>query len=212
MKRNNKKLILITMIIFILLLSGCKNIRFNTTKGTEDSDSKTELQEIVENDTNDKKSDITLVDETEENKEETTKKDDPTPTLIQPADNTELLVYTVNSNAEKETVTALIPMNEEITPQLIIDTVVASLADNSLKIKINKVTTEGDTVIVNFDKNQPFFDGVGGGYETAILDAIALSLIDNLDDFKKVIYRMDEEAYVSGHIELGIDEVYLEKK
>lgn len=215
MKQNNKKVILITIIFCILLLTGCKNIRFSTTKGTENPKVlKTEDQNLDETNIDGEEIDTTQEEETENKTQEEVKKtelkEDPTPTVIQPVANTELMVYTVNSDAEKETVTAMIPKKDEITPQLIVDTVVDSMADNSLTINIESVTTEEASVIVSFYKDQSFLN-VGGGYETAILDAIAQSLIDNLDDYNKVIFRMEGDAYVSGHIELGIDEVYLEK-
>lgn len=211
MKRNNKKSILILMLVCIFLLAGCKNVRFNTYKESgETVTDNTEGQKNETTDTDEKaetKDGITLDDkDTKEEDEE----DAPTPTMIQPVENRELLIYTVNGDADIEPVTALIPEGEEITPQLIVDRVVDSMADQSLQIGVEDVTTKDDAVIISFYEGQPPLGNVGAGLEVAILDAIAQSLTDNLEDYSKVIYRMEGKAYVSGHIELEIDEVYFE--
>ncbi|MBH1942378.1 hypothetical protein I5677_15860 [Mobilitalea sibirica] len=210
MKSNQKKIILTTILIFTILLYGCDKIRVNTYKeagepGVESAQKKAKNSdsESIEDDSEDI-SDITMATQ-----EEDDNKDEPTPTGIQPVDNVELLVYTINGAANLEAVTALIPEGKEITPQLIVDTVKSSMADNSLSIGIESVTTEDDAVIVSFYSDQPPLMNVGAGMEAAILDAIAQSLIDNLDDYNKVIYRVEGNAYSSGHIELDINEVYL---
>lgn len=214
MKRYNKKIIMITILSCSLVLFGCKNIRLNTyndansgkTKGQETSEALTaDEKKASDNEKNNKANENV----TKENEEIIGKADAPTTVVIQPAANVELVVYTVNSDAEVEAVTAMVPKNSEITPQLIVETVKEAMAENSLMIGIESVTTEDTSVIVSFFADQPPLSNVGAGYETAILDAIAQSLVENLDDFNKVIYRVEGEAYNSGHIELGIDEVYL---
>lgn len=215
MKRYNKKIIMITILSCSLVLFGCKNIRLNTYNDAKSG--KTEGQESNLTQPADEKKASDNENYTKENVTEATgdnievigKADAPTTMVIQPAANMELVVYTVNSDAEVEAATALVPKDSEITPQLIVETVKEAMAENSLMIGIESVTTEGTSVIVSFYADQPPLSNVGAGYETAILDAIAQSLVENLDDFNKVIYRVEGEAYNSGHIELGIDEVYL---
>lgn len=204
MKRHNKKFVLISILAYTFLITGCKNVQFGSYDAAKDSKEVIEDgQEVngtqIDEEDGTKNNTVTNVDET---------KEDPTPTMIQPASNTELMVYTVNADAGIEPVTALIPEDNEITPQLVVDTVVDNMADNSLMIGVESVTTENDTVIVSFFADQPPLRDIGASYETAILDAIAQSLIENLD-YSKVIYRVEGEAYISGHIELGLDEVYL---
>ncbi|MDF2539332.1 MAG: hypothetical protein K0S76_2353 [Herbinix sp.] len=214
MERTNKKFILITIFICILLLSGCDKIRFGTYNASEEE----------------KKSDITL-DQNDKEKSSNKKGDNEDDTVlsaddtgkvdttsvtannIQPTANTELMIYTVNMDTgEIAPVTALIPEGEEITPKLIVSTVVESMTDQSLTVGIDRVDTENETVIVSFKSDQPPLTNVGGGIEFAILDAIAQSLIDNLDDYNSVIYRVEGKAYSSEHITLKIDEVYLDDK
>jgi hypothetical protein len=226
MKRNNRVLILITILTCVLILFACKNISLNTYDAAKDTKSTTENgqdsgqtkegngQEALSTDagqsgTEKSGTDNGSPDAKKAGSDQEEGEEDPTPTLIQPTANTELTIFTVNSDAEVKPATALIPVGTEITPQLIVDTVKEALAENSLMVGIESVTTKEDAVIVSFYSDQPPLADVGAGYEGAILDAIAQSLTDNLDDYNKVIYRVEGKAYVSGHVELGIDEVYL---
>lgn len=136
----------------------------------------------------------------------------PTPSAIKPVAGSELPIYTINEDTgDIEAVTATIQQGVELTPVLIVETVVESMADKSLKIGIESITTKDDIIIVSFYKDQPPLMNVGAGIEGGILDAIAQSLIDNLANYNKVVYRMEGKAYISGHIELGIDEVYFKR-
>jgi uncharacterized protein YceK len=213
MGQHNKKLILITILVSVLALTGCKNVRFHTINeaGESDTINTQEQQNEISDEGDEGKKDNQDTGKQVDKKEQKSDKEEPTPTIIQPVENTELTVYIVNSDAELENVTALIPKDTQITPQLIVDTVKDSMADNSLNLGIESVEAKDDAVIVSFYANQPPVTNVGASYEVAILDAIAQSLVDNLTDYNKVIYRIEGKAYEGGHVELGIDEVYLEK-
>lgn len=208
MKHYNKNLVLILILASILMLTGCNNIRLKTYK---DSDKSENI--VNEKDSTDQ---IGIKDKDNDegstyiSKEDNLDNEEPTPTIIQPVENMELLIFTVNSNTELEPVTALVPSDVEITPELIVDKVVDAMADQSLVIGIESVSTKEDTVIVSFYSDQAPLTNLGSGFETAILNAIAQSLTENLDDYHKVIYRIEGGEYVSGHIELDIDEVYHE--
>jgi cytoskeletal protein RodZ len=208
MERHNKKILLIIMLIGIFLLTGCNKFHLGTFNASDEEKSGSEVT-LTPNDNQDEP--ITeseaKVEDTNSDEEETT----PTPSSIQPTANIDLTVYTVNvDTGDIETVTALVTKDSEITPELIVDTVIESMADKSIVVGIDRVTSEGDTVIVSFTKEQAPFSEVGAGYESAILDAIAQSLTDNLAEYSKVIYRVEGKAYVSGHIEMEADEVYFE--
>lgn len=123
----------------------------------------------------------------------------------------ELSIYSIDGEtAQKVSVTAVVSSQKEITPQLIVDKVVESMADETFMIGIDSVTTEEDRIIVSFLDDQPPVTNVGSSVEGEILDAIAMSLIDNLSDYHKVIFRVMGEGYSSGHIEFDKDYVYLE--
>lgn len=208
MKRINKKFILIGLLLAVFLLVGCDKIKFNTfNAGKDDLDNNAE-QNSNQNIDDDIKDDINDTKKTDDAK----KTDDtgiPTPSDIKPKANTPLLIYTINPDkGEIEPVTAMIPDDTEITAQLIIDKVVEAMADKSLQIGIESVTAHADNVIVSFYSDQPPLAKVGAGIELAILDAIGQSLIDNLPDCNNIIYQVEKEAYVSGHMVLDIDEAY----
>ena len=120
-----------------------------------------------------------------------------------------LPIYTLNvETLEPEAVSVLIQATE-ITPELIVDKVIETLEDQGYTIEVESVTTQEDAVVVSFYKDQPPVT-FGSSAEGAVLDVFAQSLVDNLEDYSKVIYRMEGEAYASGHFEFGINQVYLE--
>lgn len=205
MKHKNKNLVLILILASIIMLTGCNNIRLKTYNESEELDNVTNVDDDKEQgdiESNDETIDI--VDD------ETLDMDEPTPTIIQPVQNTELLIYTVNIDSDLEPIIALVPADKEITPEVVLDAVVDAMADQSLLIGIESVTVEDDTVIVSFYSDKAPLYNTGSGFEAAILNAIAQSLTENLDNIHKVVYRVEGGPYSSGHIELDIDEVYHE--
>ncbi|HPU64173.1 MAG TPA: hypothetical protein PK304_08460 [Mobilitalea sp.] len=224
MKYRNKSLALVLIISVIFLFSGCNSINFRTFK--DNGETRNNIENNEDNDNiNDDKTDVT--DNTESSSAQetdvlnqnvgsktnaSTDINNPSPTIVQPTENVELLIYIVDSSAQLEAVPALVPADKDITPQLIVDTVVDSMADRSILIGVESVTTQNDTVIVSFYSDQPPLKDVGASFETAILDAIAQSLVENLKDYNKVIYHVEGGPYISGHLEFGKDEVYVEVK
>lgn len=217
MIRFNKKLILIIMLIGILLLTGCGKFRFSifdaseTDSGSEvtvvpdDNQGNTVANSITGNDISENK-----VNENTDKSEDITNGVTPTSAPTQSvATIEEFTVYSVNADSGNiEMVTALTPVGSELTPELIVSTVVEAMADQSINIGIDSVTSEGDTVIVSFEKDKTPYSNYGSGYEAAILDAIAQSLLENPDGCNKVIYRVEGEAY-GGSFEMDIDYVYM---
>jgi len=227
MKRRNKYFVLILILSVIFLFNGCSNVRLKVYKNNEEQynsvENNADNNDIDDGKNNSKNNEInqTEISRTENDNvlsssiitggnNQTPDTDNPAPTVIQPTQNVELMIYVVNSSADLDPVYALVPADEEITPQLIVDTVVDSMADRSILIGVESVTTEGNTVIVSFYSDKPPLKDVGASFESAILDAIAQSLIENLDDYNKVIFRVEGGPYISGHLEFEIDEVYVE--
>ncbi len=207
MKRYNKILILILFLISFLMFAGCSNFSFkkitdNNENTVEKNDDRADIDVLKEKDIDTEDPEITDVD--------SLINDTPTPTVIQTTKNIELLIYVVNSSTYLDPVTALVSADAEITPELVVNTVVDSMADQSLSIGVESVSTQDDTVIISFYADQPPLSNVGSGLESAILDALAQSITENLDEYRKIIYRVEGGSYKSGHIELGIDEIYFE--
>ena len=216
MKPYNKNFLLILILICTFILIGCSNFRVRTFKDPDNLDKNDDNNESVSGSTptptpNLDEEDISRINLPDDNVISTTPDEDiEISTFIQPVENRDLLIYVVDNSTELEAVTALVPTDIELTPQVIIDTLIDSMADQSLIIGVESVTTEEDTVIVSFYPDKPPLASVGSGLEEAILNAIAQSLTYNLDNYHKVIYRVEGGPYISGHIELGIDEVYFE--
>ncbi|MGB4660291.1 MAG: hypothetical protein WBI07_14025 [Mobilitalea sp.] len=209
MGRSNKKYILILMLAGIFLLTGCDKFSFNIFNASNEEETVTQPLSSSDNENNANKKVAT--DITADTDIAATDTVTPTPIPILPVANIDLPIYSVNvDTGEVVTKTALIPEGSEITPELIVTNVVEAMADNNILVGIENVTTENDTVIVSFYKDKAPLAEEGSSYETAILNAIAQSLIDNLDDYHKVVYRVEGKAYVSGHLEYGLNEIYFE--
>ncbi|MFV0341312.1 MAG: hypothetical protein ACK5JH_00260 [Anaerocolumna sp.] len=124
----------------------------------------------------------------------------------------ELLIYTLNENTkEVESRVALVSQDTEITPELIVNLVLDSLADGMLNVEVDEVTTQEDAVIVNFNKDYLSVISNDNIIETAILDVIAQSLVDNfVEEYPKVIFKINGEAYTSKQYKFGLNDVYLD--
>lgn len=205
MKKNFKKkinkvvfnymVLSILLSMSLMLFSGCKNEEKNSNNSENQSTIDTNMNE---NEDNSSKESI-------ENDTKKAKNED-TPTL---PETKELLIYGIqNETLESEQVSVTVPKESEITAEFIVGQVIEVFADNSLEIGIDSVTQDGDKVIISFLKDKAPLLNVGSGVEITILDSISMSLLDNLDSCKNVIFRVEGKAYASGHVELGIDEVY----
>jgi hypothetical protein len=193
----------------VLSITGCSSRTSNqdklgitSTQAPEDNNEKR-----ISNETNNQ---VALSDQ-DSSSEITIASEESETITIAPAATKEISIYTMNdATFEVESTVALIPQDSEITPELIVDLVVDSLADRLVEVGIEEVIVNNDTVIVSFQSDQPPLVNVGGGIEGTILDAIAQSIVDNIDYSPKVIFRVEGEAYASGHFEFDIDEVYLD--
>lgn len=181
---KNKIKILMLFLSMFLLLGGCKkhdNIEENLIKPDDNYD------------------------------EQINNKDDEA-SEVEPVQSKELPIYTIDiDSGDTVLVVSLISSEEEVTPELIIDKVIDAMEDISLLVGIYNIEEENDTIIVSFKSDMAPVENVGSGTEVAILDAIAQSLMENLDNYNKVIYRIEDEAYSTGHMELDFDEIYLSK-
>lgn len=150
----------------------------------------------------------TMEEEVSSQKEEVVENDEK---VIEPVKTKEVYIYTFNETSfNVESAVALVPVDQELTPELVVDTVVDSFADRLVEIGIDEVSTKDDTVIVSFKEDTAPYMNTGSGLEGSILDSIAQSLVDNFKEYPKVIFRVEGKAYASGHFEYGIDEVYLD--
>ncbi len=218
MERTKRNFVLILVVIGLLLLAGCNMFQFDFFDESEEDNSSVITLAPNDDEKDDTSSSITDTPKDKDSTEpQKSTESTPTPPDIQPTNSIELPLYTVNiDTGEIEAEIALVPADTKITPDLIIEKVVESMADRSIEVGIQDVSYEDDTVIVSFYKDKAPLSEMGSAYEAAILDAIAQSVIDHRKDYNKdynkVIYRAEGKAYISGHFEFGLNDIYLEDK
>ena len=129
---------------------------------------------------------------------------------VAPVESLEITIYTLNTeNLEKEAVSVLVEVESELTPELIVEQVADAMEDEGFLIGVNEIIADGDSVIVDFRSDAAPVCDVGASVEGAILDIIGQSILDNLPQYKSIIYRIEGGAYQTGHLEFEYDEVYI---
>lgn len=129
---------------------------------------------------------------------------------IAPLENHEITIYTLNSDTlEKEAITILVMVEDELTPDLIVEQVVEAMEDEGFYIGINKTVVKDDGVRIDFKSDAAPVVDVGASVEGSIIDILAQSILDNLPQYKKIYISIEDKPYCSGHLEFKLDDVYL---
>ena len=129
---------------------------------------------------------------------------------IAPLENTEVTIYTLNSDTlEKVAVSVLVTLEDELTPELILEQVVEAMEEEGFYIGINNIILKDDSVTLDFKSDAAPVINVGASVEGAILDILAQSILDNLPQYKKIYISVEGGPYKTGHLEFELDEVYL---
>lgn len=195
MGRSNKIFILmLAMLLGVFLLTGCN-------KNGNASDGGNSKKTVVPDDNQNNSSDVSS-DSSDTSSEG------------EPAADDELSIYTVDTqegSGDIIPVTAIITEGDKITPEFIVEKVVESLADQAITIDTPEVTQEKTATIVNFKKNAAPYNKKYAEYEENILNAFAQSLIDNLEDYDKVIFRVEGKPYKSANFKFGLNQAFMEK-
>lgn len=132
------------------------------------------------------------------------------PLTIAPLENLEVTIYTLNSDSlEKEAVTVLVTVEDELTPELIVEQVIYALEDEGFLLGINDIIISGDSVRIDFKSDAAPVIDVGASVEGFIIDILAQSILDNLPQYKKIYISIEGGPYHSGHLEYELDELYL---
>lgn len=204
MKKYSKYMVLV-LILSLILLTACSR-----NKSKEETTPSPTIEEQTKEPSN-------TIMPTEQEPEETpeptetvldaTEEPEETPELTGPVKN--LPIYTIQDETfDTEAYVARIPEDSEVTAELVVNTVVDSLKEHGLNVGIDSISQEGEAVIVSFEPDKAPLTDVGAGVEATILDCISQSLLDNVSDCKKVIFRSGGNAYESGHMVFEIDEPY----
>lgn len=179
-----RKTIFILIIAFSILLCGCSN-------NTPDSDGEKRGQ----------------------NSFNPTQTQEPTiaiPNFNNLGEPKEIEIYSVGeSSFQKEAVTALVTPGKELTPEVVIELVDATFEERGFYVAFEEVTTSGDIIIVSFAEDSVQLSMTDSKIEISILDAIAQSLIDNLESYNGIVFRVKGEAYKSLNNSFDKDYIYL---
>lgn len=127
-----------------------------------------------------------------------------------PEDGTcEIQVYTMDPDSLKaDAMTVRVDITEGLTAQVITDAVLDLFEAQGTDIDVLSVEQVENTVVVDFDSAKPPLSGVGSAEETAILDCISMSLLDNISDCQQVVFHADGKRYESGHYGFELNEAY----
>lgn len=129
---------------------------------------------------------------------------------IAPLENMEITIYTLNPDSlEKEAITVLVTLEDELTPELIVEQVVEALEDEGFYLGINDIIINDDSVRIDFMSDAVPVIDVGASVEGSIIDVLAQSILDNLPQYKKIYISIEGGPYHSGHLEYELDDVYL---
>ncbi len=122
-----------------------------------------------------------------------------------------LQYYSVNgATATVKTATVMLLENTEITPSLILSTVIDSLEDESIVVSANDATMSDGKCIVDFTESIAAVANQNANLEDAILDAVAQSILDNVQGCKSVSYRINGGAYDTVNNSFGLDDIYMD--
>ncbi len=129
---------------------------------------------------------------------------------IAPPENLEITIYTLNPDTlEKEAVSVLVTVEDELTPELIVEQVVDAMEDEGFFIGVNDIIIDGESIRIDFKSDAAPVLDVGASVEGSIIDVLAQSILDNLPQYKKIYISIEGGPYHSGHLEFELDDVYL---
>ena len=117
--------------------------------------------------------------------------------------------YTVNSRGVLVRATSIISGKSKVTPQLITEYVLDSLEDESIILETESITVEDSDCIISFTDSIYDIAAEGLVLETAVLDAISQSILDNIESVAGIIFRINGEAYSTKNLSFKIDAVYM---
>ncbi|MBQ9120286.1 MAG: hypothetical protein IJY09_09590 [Lachnospiraceae bacterium] len=180
MKHTNKKLILLALMITSLLVTAC---------GKDEPDEESDF--------------ITPPPVT-------TEKAKPTPEIsFTPGTLKTITYYTISDSMLKEEATAVLAADTVLTPEYLARYVADSMEDASVTVEIDSVSVEKELVVVSFAEDSMPVCDTKAELEGEILDAIAQSILENLEEYTGVIFRVLDGHYISENRSYDKNSVYL---
>lgn len=121
--------------------------------------------------------------------------------------------YTITGAAGTriDTAETLVLENIAVTPRLMVDYCLDAFSDEEIELEVIHIKTENGLCIVDFDESINEMEPLGRVTETLILDALAMSILDNCEEVEKVTFTINGNAYKTSNISLDEGETYLSK-
>ena len=140
----------------------------------------------------------------------------PTPrTIVDPVDGKELTgigYYKVNlQKMSTESVEAAIGSNVEITPDIITDYVCDALEDEELTVTVNGTSVKNNMCTVDLKEDIIALTKEYPEIEKLILDAFAMSILDNCRDIDAVSFTIMGKEYSTQNIKIENGKAYIKR-
>lgn len=117
-----------------------------------------------------------------------------------------LSIYSINSDSMTLIPVSVKKGNQEPSSSYVARLVLENLNEDD--IELTDVIQKDKKVIVSFSSEGKPVKDCGAKMETLILEAFANSLLDNVENCEKVIFRCDGKEYKSSQYSFGKNEVY----
>ncbi|MCR4991745.1 MAG: hypothetical protein K6A45_01745 [Lachnospiraceae bacterium] len=115
------------------------------------------------------------------------------------------------SGLKLDTAETAIGSEVTVTPEMISEYVSDALEDEEINVAINAISVKDNICIIDFDDDMKSTAKKDQKLEKLILDAYAMSIIDNCDDVEGVTFTISGKAYSTDSIRLDGGKVYLKK-
>lgn len=117
-----------------------------------------------------------------------------------------LTIYSIDSDSMSLIPVVVKKQKDTLSAEYITSLVEQNLDDDG--VLIDHVEQEKSTVIVSFSPEGKPITGCTKKMEDLILNCFASSLLDNVSNCSKIIYRCKEKAYKSEHRSFKLNEIY----
>ena len=121
--------------------------------------------------------------------------------------------YTITGAAGTriDTAETLVMESIEVTPKLIVDYCLDAFSDEEIELEVIHIKNEEGLCTIDFNDSIFAAEEMGRVTETLILDALAMSVLDNCENVEKVTFTINGKAYKTSNRSLGEDETYMSK-
>ena len=117
-----------------------------------------------------------------------------------------LTIYSIDSDTMSLIPVVVKKEEKTLTAEYITYLVTQNLEDED--VRVDHVEQQKNVVVVSFDSKAKPVKRCSKQMETLILNCFASSLLDNVKNCKKIIYRCKNKRYKSSHRSFGFNEVY----